>query len=172
MSQQTSLATATDFEAYISENKGLLYKIAGAYCKDPDDRKDLVQEIIIQLWQAFGRFNHSVKLSTYTYRIALNVAISFYRKDVRRRENTTGFSESLVEIFADEETDESEQQISHLQHFISELKEVERAIMLLYLEDRSQKEIGEILGISPTNVSTRVGRIKEKLRIKFSLINE
>lgn len=157
------------FDVFIDQNKGIIYKVASIYCKDHDDRKDLVQEIIIQLWRSFNSFNHTVKISTWTYRVALNVAISFYRKDVKRKQISTQLSDSLVSILADHETNEKEEQFIQLQYFISELKELDRALIILYLEDKSQKEIGDILGISETNVSTKMARIKEKLRVRFSL---
>lgn len=170
MGDSANSTASTDFEVFIENNKGIIYKVASSYCKDPDDRKDLVQEIIIQLWGSFSRFNGSVKLSTWTYRVALNVAISFYRKDSKRKRMATELSGSLIDIIAAEsEPAETELQITQLQQFISELKDMERAIMILYMEDKSQKEIGEIIGISQTNVSTKVGRIKEKLRKRFSL---
>lgn len=163
---------SSDFESIIEKNKGIIYKVANSYCKDVDDRKDLVQEIIIQLWRSFRRFNHSTKLSTWTYRVALNVAISFYRRDSKRKMASTELSESLIAIIPDHEPPETEGQIKQLQQFIAELKDMDRALMILYLEDRNQKEIGEIMGISETNVSTKIARIKEKLREKFLLTDQ
>ena len=158
-----------DFELIVENHKGIIYKVANSYCKEDDDRKDLVQEIIIQLWKSFHRFNNSVKLSTWIYRVALNVAISFYRKDLKRKNTSTELSESLIAIIPENEPEETERQITQLQQFIAELKDMDRALMILYLEDRSQKEIGEIMGISETNVSTKIARIKEKLKTKFLL---
>jgi RNA polymerase sigma factor (sigma-70 family) len=169
MGEVNNPADQKGFDTFIDQNKGIIYKVASIYCKDHDDRKDLVQEIIIQLWRSFNSFNHTVKISTWTYRVALNVAISFYRKDVKRKQISTQLSDSLVSILADHETNEKEEQFNQLQYFISELKELDRALIILYLEDKSQKEIGDILGISETNVSTKMARIKEKLRIRFSL---
>lgn len=161
-----------DFDAFIESNKGIIFKVASSYCKDPDDRQDLVQEIIIQLWRSFISFNNSVKLSTWTYRVALNVAISFYRKDSTRKKATTELSGSLVDIIAEHEPQEKEEQFNQLQQFIAELKDMDRALMILYLEDKNQKEIGEILGITETNVSTKIARIKEKLRMRFLLTDK
>jgi RNA polymerase sigma-70 factor (ECF subfamily) len=101
--------------------------------------------------------------------VALNVAISFYRKDLKRKNTSTELSESLIAIIPENEPEETESQITQLQQFIAELKDMDRALMILYLEDRSQKEIGEIMGISETNVSTKIARIKEKLKTKFLL---
>lgn len=160
-----------DFETIIEQNRGIIYKVAHSYCKDPDDRKDLVQEIVFQLWGSFHRYDKSVKLSTWMYRVSLNVAISFFRKDSKRKRLSTGLSDNLIEIIANDEPDDKEEQVKLLQQFISELPSLDRALMLLYLEDKGQKEIGEILGLTETNVSTRVARIKEKLKVKFRLTN-
>jgi RNA polymerase sigma factor (sigma-70 family) len=161
-----------DFELIIEKNKGIIYKVANSYCKDVDDRKDLVQEIIIELWKSFNRYDHSSKLSTWMYRVALNVAISFYRRDSKRKMVSTELSESLIAIIPENEPGETESQINQLQQFIAELKDIDRALMILYLEDKSQKEIGEIMGITETNVSTKIARIKEKLRTKFLLTDQ
>jgi RNA polymerase sigma factor (sigma-70 family) len=161
-----------DFEQIIEKNKGIIYKVAKSYCKDSDDRKDLVQEIIIQLWRSFKRFDHSGKLSTWTYRVALNVAISFYRRDSKRKMISAELQESLISIIPENEPGETESQIDRLQQFIGELKDMDRALMILYLEDKSQKEMGEIMGITETNVSTKIARIKEKLRVKFLLTDQ
>ena len=101
------------------------------------------------------------------YRIALNVAISFYRKE-RKTGDTVLIGDHLIEI-VDEDLDEGlEHNLNALQKFISELKELDRALMILYLEEKSHKEIAEIIGISTTNVATKIGRIKEQLKQKFS----
>lgn len=161
-----------DFESIIEKNKGIIYKVANSYCKDSNDRKDLVQEIIIQLWRSFKQFDHSSKFSTWMYRVALNVAISFYRKDSKRKMLSSELTESLMSITPENEPSEIEGQINQLQQFIAELKDMDRALMILYLEDRTQKEMGEIMGITETNVSTKIARIKEKLRTKFSLTDQ
>lgn len=161
-----------DFESIIEKNKGIIYKVANSYCKDSNDRKDLVQEIIIQLWRSFKQFDHSSKFSTWMYRVALNVAISFYRKDSKRKMFSSELTESLMSIIPENEPSEIEGQINQLQQFIAELKDMDRALMILYLEDRTQKEMGEIMGITETNVSTKIARIKEKLRTKFSLTDQ
>ena len=160
------------FEKYLEENKKIIYKVASSYCRDSDDQKDLIQEIIIQLWRSYYRYNGSVKLSTWTYRIALNVSISFYRKDVKRKTIITDMPSNLVDIVADKHPPVSEEKFNQLQQFISELQEVDKILTILYLEDKNQKEIAEIMGISETNVSTKIGRIKEKLRAKFQLSNQ
>jgi RNA polymerase sigma factor (sigma-70 family) len=155
----------------IEANKGIIYKVSNSYCKDVEDRKDLVQEIIIQLWRSFERYDDRYKLSTWMYRIALNVAISFFRKEHKRKSSASPISESVIETTADEGPGELESNLYLLQQFIYELQELDRALMLLYLEDRNYKEIADILEITETNVATKISRIKDRLRQKFSRIN-
>ena len=153
------------FIALIQQNKRILFKICNSYCRDRSDREDLAQEIVYQLWRSFATYNANFKFSTWMYRVALNVAISFYRKD-RRQKNVHVLSENLIEI-ENEQEDDLEENIQRLQGFILELKELDRALILLYLEDKSYGEISEILGITVTNVATKLSRIKELLKLKF-----
>jgi RNA polymerase sigma factor (sigma-70 family) len=163
-----STAKSDLFLSVIQTNKGIVYKVANSYSKNSEDRKDLVQEIIVQLWKSFENYNDLYKYSTWIYRIALNVAISFYRKENRRKQVSNPLSDSILN-FADSQVEgETEENIGFLQHFISELKEIDKALMLLYLEEKSYKEIAEIIGISETNVATKIGRIKILLKQKFS----
>ena len=164
-----SLTDKSDiFLGVIEANKGIIYKVANSYCKDEEDRKDLVQEIIVQLWKSFDNYNEQFKLSTWMYRIALNVAISFYRKESRRKEISNPLSKKILNLTDTNSTHETEANISLLQRFISELKELDKALMLLYLEEKTHKEMAEIIGITETNVATRIGRIKTALKQKFS----
>ncbi|MBK6838397.1 MAG: RNA polymerase sigma factor [Bacteroidetes bacterium] len=153
------------FIALIQQHKRILFKICNSYCRDRSDREDLAQEIVYQLWRSFAAYNANFKFSTWMYRVALNVAISFYRKD-RRQKNVHVLSENLIEI-ENEQEDDLEENIQRLQGFILELKELDRALILLYLEDKSYGEISEILGITVTNVATKLSRIKELLKLKF-----
>lgn len=158
------------FQELIEQHKGILFKVARTYCQNEEDRQDLVQEIMIQLWQSFHRYNDKFKISTWMYRISINVAISFYRKNLVRQGNNMPLNEQINEIQHDEKS-EKEQQLNLLERFINELKEYDKALMLLYLEDKSQAEISDILGISVGNVGTKVGRIKDKLKQRFSQYN-
>ncbi|MDQ6902462.1 MAG: sigma-70 family RNA polymerase sigma factor [Bacteroidota bacterium] len=158
------------FISVLESHKGILYKIAISYCKDSDDRNDLIQEIIIQLWKSFENYNDQYKYSTWIYRIALNVAISFYRKEYRRKEIANPINESILNYAEIILPTDTEQNLNILQQFILELKELDKALMLLYLDEKSHKEIAEILGITDTNVATKIGRIKTILKQKFSLI--
>ncbi len=158
------------FLSVIESHKGILYKVANSYCKDCEDRKDLVQEIIVQLWNSFESYNYQYKYSTWIYRIALNVAISFYRKETRRKEISSSLTDSILNFPDRNPIHETEKDITILEQFISELKELEKGVMLLYLEEKSYKEIAEIIGISETNVATKIGRIKLSLKQQFSHI--
>ncbi len=158
------------FISVINTHKGILFKVANAYCKDNENRKDLLQEIYIQLWKSFESYNDDYQYSTWIYRISLNVAISFYRKENRRTEIGNPFRSEVFDFSDTSNTDEKETNFMILQQFIAELKEFDKAIILLYLEEKSYKEIAEMIGYSETNVATRIGRIKLKLKAKFSQI--
>ena len=160
------------FLSVIESHKGIVYKIANAYCKDAEDRKDVVQEIIVQLWKSFDTYNNQYKYSTWVYRIALNVAISFYRKEHRRKQNAEPLYDDILNMTDANVPGEKEAAIGFLHQCIGELKEIDKALMLLYLEEKSYKEIAEIIGISETNVATRIGRIKTILKQKFSVIKQ
>ena len=156
-----------DFLRLIEENKRILYKIANSYCRIAGDREDLVQEMIFQLWRSGELFDDQHKFSTWMYRIALNVAISFYRKAGR-----TGLR---VELGADVDLadpgdggGELQERVALLQRFIGELGELDKALMILYLEERPYREIAEILGMTETNVATKLSRIKDRLRQQFN----
>ena len=158
------------FLTVIETNKGIIYKVANLYCKGTDDRKDLVQEIVLKLWKSFDRYNEQFKHSTWIYRIALNAAISFYRRENLRKKITTPFSECLFNVGDFEDNKLIEQSTLLLNQFIAELKELDKALMLLYLEEKTHKEIAEIIGITETNVATKIGRIKTLLKHKFSQV--
>lgn len=159
------------FLLQLEEHKLIIYKICNSYCKNTSDRDDLAQEITYQLWRSFHHFNGSVKFSTWMYRVALNVAITFYRK-TKTSEAIIHLGEPDTEI-EDKKDDsaELEKNKNLLQQFINELKELDKALMILYLEEKNYSEISEILGITETNTATRISRIKDKLKQRFSTIN-
>jgi RNA polymerase sigma-70 factor (ECF subfamily) len=155
------------FEGIIEQHKGILFKVARAYCPYAEDRQDLIQEMMIQIWKSIHKYNDQYKISTWLYRISLNVAISFYRKNSTRAKKYTELNEQMVEILVEDKS-ENERQLNLLEQFISELKEIDKALMILYLEDKSHTEIAEILGMSVSNIGTKIGRIKNKLKTRFS----
>ncbi len=158
-----------EFIATIDTHKKIIYKVVNSYCKNKEDRKDLEQEIIIQLWNSFGKYNSKYKYSTWMYRIALNVAISFYRKERKWSVRNGFYNEELIYSITDENeyNTELDHNIKLLQEFINKLNELNKALMLLYLEEKPYAEIAEILGISKTNVATKISRLKLKLKKEF-----
>jgi RNA polymerase sigma-70 factor (ECF subfamily) len=153
------------FEVLIREHELLLRKICRVYAYTEADREDLFQEIIIQLWKAYPRFRGDSEFSTWLYRVALNTAITGLRK---KKKDFIGSYESAepFEQIKDEDTstEEGEEQLSQLYSAIRQLSEVEKAIVMLYMEDRPYTEMADILGISQGNLRVKMSRIKEKLR--------
>lgn len=149
----------------VQQNEGVIYKIASFYASSEHPIGDLYQEIVLNLWKGYTSFRGESKFSTWIYRIALNTCVSFYR----RKKVKYDYVENLPEIR--EEVDHKNEQISELYKLIDKLGNIEKALVLLYLEDKPYKEIAEITGISVTNVATRISRIKDKLR-QMSTINE
>ena len=164
----TTIDQQDRFLTLLEEHDKILYKVASSYCRDAEDRRDLIQEIVVQLWRSFGRFDGRYKFSTWMYRIAMNVAISFYRSHSRRKRDTVPVDESLLEIVAADGEAETSDDVRLLHHFIGQLDELNRALMILYLDGNSYDTIAEILGISTTNVATKISRIKERLRRDFA----
>lgn len=158
------------FHQIIEQHKGILFKITKTYCKNDEDRQDLLQEMMIQVWKSLPKYSKTFAITTWMYRICLNVAISFYRKSATRQHLNIPLVEELTSI-REEESNEKHELLSLLEKFISELNDLDKALMLLYLEDKSHAEISEIMGLSVSNVGTKLGRIKEKLKKKFSQFN-
>lgn len=154
------------FLLLLEEHKRILYKVASAYCANAEDRRDLVQEMVIQLWRSFPRYDDQLKFSTWMYRIGMNVAISFFRSERRRGRDTVALEQIDVIDYAaaDRLMGEAGDDVRLLQRLVSQLDEMSRALIVLYLEGYSHAEIAEILGISVTNVGTRINRIKNRLR--------
>jgi len=155
------------FESLLHEHRRIVFKVAGLYSRGAADRDDLVQEISAQLWRSFGGYDPArAKFSTWMYRIALNVAISQARRE--RWSESDRFepldTHHLETIGGGEPVAEQDERLGALYAFIGQLDELNRALILLYLEDRSYTEMAEILGLSETNVATKLGRIRQKLR--------
>lgn len=151
----------------INEHRGIIFKICRNWCSVEQEREDLAQEIIYQILRSFHRFDSNFKFSTWMYRVALNVAISDHRKNMKVQSAPLKPEHETAPANDDELAVQREHELTLLQQFIQELNEMDRALMVLYLETKSYSEIGDIMGISESNVGTRIGRIKEKLRNKF-----
>lgn len=153
------------FADLIEAHKRILYKVANAYCRNPDDRPDLIQEMVIQLWLSYPRFDGRSRFSTWMYRVAMNVAISFYRSERRRIRDALPLDDLQVEVgITDPDLDSLADDMRELQQMIAGLSDLNRALVILYLDGYSQAEIGTIVGISPANVATRINRIKTQLQ--------
>jgi RNA polymerase sigma factor (sigma-70 family) len=148
----------TELTELLRRHAGLIHKIAWAYCRDATDREDVVQEIAIQLWRSRGRYDERYRHTTWIYRIALNVAISFYRRERRHR------SEPLDEHLIVVEPVEPSEDVRLLLRCIDELGPLDKALVLLHLDEHDHASIAEVLGISVSNVGTKLARIKERLR--------
>lgn len=162
--------TGTDhreaFSALLQRHSGIVWKVTNTYASGVEDRADLAQEIATQLWRAWPRYDASRSFTTWMYRVALNVAISHVRsQSLRYRHDAVPLDETLHDMADASAPDhEREQHLRLLQAFIARQAPLERALLLLYLDDRPQREIAEILGISESNVSTKIGRLKQRIR--------
>ena len=160
------------FLSVVHAHKGIIYKVVNSYCKNPEDREDLVQEIIIQLWKSFGQYDDSFKHSTWMYRIALNVAISFYRKESSRKRISNPMTEGIINFPEQDDFNDTETEVGMLRSMIAQLKDLDKALILLYLDEKNHKEISRIMGISETNVATKINRIKNHLKRKFAQLKK
>jgi RNA polymerase sigma factor (sigma-70 family) len=156
------------FVALLDAHKKIVYKVAGSYARSPADRADLAQEIVTQLWRAFECYDERFRFSTWMYRIALNVAISHARGESRRLRTVVPAEDSILQVAAEEPGAEEDERLPQLRAFIDGLGELDRALIILYLDGHRHATIAEILGISESNVGTRIGRIKQRLRRDFA----
>ena len=154
------------FLAAINEHKGLIFKIASVYTNTIEDRNDLTQEIIYQFWKSFDSFEEKSSLSTWFYRVAMNVAISNLNKG-KRKIQAVSLDDQIMD-FHDVDNSETEDRWRMLKMEIDNLNLLEKGIVILYLENKSYEEIGQIIGISTSNVGTKLSRIKEKLKKEIS----
>jgi len=154
------------FVIAIKENQNLIIKIASVYTKNTEDRKDLAQEIIYQLWKSFETFNHKSSLSTWIYRVSMNVAI-YHLKIAKKRILTVPLDDQFIS-FHETDDRELEQKWRIFKAQIDNLNLLDRGILILYLENKSYEEISQIIGISTSNVGTKLSRIREKLKQQIS----
>lgn len=160
----------TLFLAAIERHKALLYKVANAYCPRREDRSDLIQDIVLELWRAWPRYDgRAAAVSTWMYRIAVNVAISAFRGERRRIRDALPIDDPGFDLAsADHVLDTEDDELHSLHQLIAQLDEVNRALILLYLEGYGQTEIADMLGLTATNVATRINRIKQRLQRDYA----
>ncbi|CAN5375996.1 sigma-70 family RNA polymerase sigma factor [soil metagenome] len=159
------MPSALDHEWFLSvldAHQRLIQKVCWAYTNSPDDREDLFQEITVRLLSAVRNYDPSRKLSTWIYRVALNVAIDAYRKRRYQRKEQLDFDGDLLPATAQEPA--VVDQLRELRILLERQPEVDRALLLLHLEGNTHREIAEVLGFSESNVGTRLSRLKASLR--------
>ena len=149
----------SDFE----QNQNIAHKICRMYITDKEAHNDLFQEITIQLWKNYSKFRGDAKFSTWMYRVALNTAISLYRKSTKSIK-TDDFSDVAFRISSTEYDDTEEKQLEALYKAIHQLNDIDKALIFLYLEDKNFHEIAETLGISNVNARVKMNRAKKKLK--------
>lgn len=150
------------FNTFIKNQTAIISKICRAYTDNEDDFQDYFQEVALQLWRSYKTFNYQSKVSTWVYRVALNVCLTHFKKH-KRKLSTISMEHVHREPIAYGDSQEMEQ-VEILYRSIRKLKEIERAIILLYLEEKSYKEIAEIMGLTVTNIGARINRIKNQLK--------
>ncbi|KUJ59184.1 RNA polymerase subunit sigma-70 [Flavobacteriaceae bacterium CRH] len=151
-----------EFLNRIESHKGILYKVSKMYMDNPDDQQDLFQEIVCQLWKSYDTFRNESQFSTWMYRVAVNTAIVFLKKEKRKVDKYEIVSENIKEEDGDSHIKES--QIDHFYKAVQKLEKIDKAIIFYQLEGFSHKEIGENLGISEGNARVKLNRAKEKLK--------
>lgn len=140
-----------------------MHKVCRMYCDEEEERKDLFQEIVIHLWKSYPSFKGDAKFSTWMYRVAFNIAIQHLRKEKKKKEDTV-LPERFDQLSNELEGEELVEEKKALRFAINQLNEIEKAIVMLYLEERDNEDIAEIIGISQNNVRVKMTRIRNKLK--------
>ena len=150
------------FSEKVIESQGIIHKVCRMYCDDPEHRKDLFQEIIIQLWKSFPSFRNESKFSTWMYRVALNVAIQDLRK-AKMKQQFFFQTNQFKDYSDDEKSDLQDERLKLMHKAIANLNKIEKAIVMLHLDEKSNEEIANIIGITQNYVRVKMNRIKTKL---------
>ena len=146
----------------MTEHQAIVHKVCRVYCPDAELRKDLFQEVLIQLWKSYQSFQGKSKFSTWMYRVSLNVALQYVRKGKYKPEEVA-LSPALQNM-AEQSPDSDKEELALLYRAINQLNDVEKAIMMLYLDDKVNEEIAEIVGITQNYVRVRMNRARQKLK--------
>lgn len=157
-----------EFLQIITENQGIIHKVCSIYCDSEEDRRDLFQEILAQLWKSFPSFRSESKFSTWMYRVALNTAITSFKKD-KRQPDKSGIPYENLQLAVEAYDSTTEDQIRMLHKAVAQLTGIEKSIVLLFLEDKKYEEIAEITGITQNYVRVKMNRIKKKLKLLMNI---
>jgi RNA polymerase sigma factor (sigma-70 family) len=152
-----------DFLKLIEANQGIIFKVCNMYCSNQEDKEDLFQDVLMNLWRSFPNYKQEAKISTWMYRIALNIAITRLRKETRGQPLEALGDEALQISSAD--ANYLDEQSALMYQAIKQLSEIERAITMLYLENCSYKEMAEVTGLSESNIGFKLNQIKAKLKM-------
>jgi RNA polymerase sigma-70 factor (ECF subfamily) len=162
--RMTTDSMRAEFQALLERHRGIVFKVANTYCRHAEDRRDLGQDICAHAWKAFPAWDPQRPFSTWMYRIALNVAISHARGDSERLRHVALDDNDIEPVHDDDAAREADDGVRALYHCIAQLDPLNRALLLLYLDEKSQREIADILGLSETNVATKIARLKQHIR--------
>lgn len=168
------MPSRSDHDAFlhrIEPHRAILYQVANAYCARREERGDLIQDIVLELWRAFPRFDGRAAFSTWMYQVAVNVAISHHRGESRRIRDALPIEDFGLDLAAADRELDADHDLIALHQLIAQLDAINRALILLYLEGHGQEEIAAMIGLTPTNVATRINRIKLRLQ-KMHAANE
>lgn len=154
--------TETTFLTLINQHKAIIHKVSKMYMNDAELQRDLFQEIVMQLWKAYPSFKGNSKFSTWMYRVALNTALVYFKKDNRKVDKTP--LDENIDIVDVNESELKEEKLAYLYKAVQELNAVEKALIFLFLENQSHREIAENLGITEVNARVKLNRTKEKLQ--------
>lgn len=160
------------FTLLVKENQGIVHKICRIYSDSPEAHEDLFQEIVLQLWKSFDSFKGDSKFSTWMYRVGLNTAITLIRKKNKRIDTISIDQHAYFDIKTNDYDEEKEERLKLLYTCIKKLNDVERALVLLFLEDLPYKDIAETMGISEVNARVKMNRTKEKLKEMMNVNHE
>jgi RNA polymerase sigma factor (sigma-70 family) len=158
------------FLTALEQNQQKLLRVCSVYAEDADDKKDLFQEVLINIWQSMPSFEENSSLSTWMFRVALNVCLSVQAKQANKRDRFRKLESITIENISEEETNpEEEERLIKLRNCIKKLNDADKAVTTLYLEELSYKEISDITGLTENNIAVKLKRIKMKL---LTCINE
>lgn len=154
--------TETIFLSLINQHKAIIHKISKMYMHDGEEQRDLFQEIVMQLWKAYPSFKGLSKFTTWMYRVALNTALVYFKKENRKVDKAP--LDENIDVIDESDSTEKEEKLTYLYKAVQELNAVEKALIFLFLENQSHREIAENLGISEINARVKLNRTKEKLQ--------